>query len=256
MTKYQEFRELHQQENPLQIGNVWDCQSALMFEKLGYKAIGTSSAAIANSLGYEDGEQMSFEELNSIVKLIVSKTSIPLTVDMEGGYSRDAEQIINNIVIIYNAGVVGINLEDSAVSEGRKILDSYEFGKTIKTVKSFLKQNNIDIFLNIRTDPYLMGLNEPLENTISRIRIYEESGADGIFVPCITNEADIAKVVENTSLPVNVMAIPDLPNLEILKRCGVKRTSMGSFLYSTMERNLEGTLTNIKRNRDFSSLFL
>lgn len=127
MTKYQEFRELHQQESPLQIGNVWDCQSALMFEKSGYKAIGTSSAAIANSLGYEDGEQMSFEELNTIVKLIASKISIPLTVDMEGGYSRDAEQIINNIVIIYNAGVVGINLEDSAVSEGRKILDSYEF---------------------------------------------------------------------------------------------------------------------------------
>ena len=255
MTKFQQFKELHQQIDPLHIGNVWDCQSALMFEKLGYQAIGTSSAAIANSLGYEDGEQMGFEELNAIVKLIRSKTSIPLTVDLEGGYSRDVGQIINNIVTLYNAGVVGINLEDSVVNEGREILNADEFGESLKTIKSYLGKSNIDIFLNIRTDPYLMGLDDPLQETISRIKIYEKFGSDGIFVPCITNENDIVRVVENTSLPVNVMAMPDLPTFETLKKCGVKRTSMGSFLYDKMAKTLEDTLVGIGKDQSFNGLF-
>jgi len=256
MTKFQIFKELHQQNNPLQIGNVWDCQSALMFEKLGYRAAGTSSAAIADSLGYEDGEQMGFDELNAIVKLITSKISIPLTVDLEGGYSRDIDQVISNIVTLHNSGVVGINLEDSVVNEDRKILNSCEFGQSIKAIKLYLKKYKIDIFLNIRTDPYLMGLEDPLQETISRIQIYEKSGADGIFVPCITNENDLTRVVESTSLPINVLAMPDLPTFEILKKCGVKRMSMGSFLYSKMTKNMEDTLSAIGKNQTFNDLFL
>jgi len=255
MTKFQKFKELHQQTKPLQIGNVWDCQSALMFEKLGYKAIGTSSAAIANSLGYDDGEQMGFEELNTIVKRITSKISVPLTVDLEGGYSRDVDQIINNIVTLHNGGVVGINLEDSVVNKNRDILNADEFGKSIKAITAYLTKNQIDIFLNIRTDAYLMGLDDPLQESISRIQIYEKFGADGVFVPGITSENDITRVVESTSLPVNIMAMPDLPTFEILKKCGVKRMSMGPSLYIKTVKNLEDTLIGISKDQTFNSLF-
>ena len=95
--KIDEFRKLNQDNQILHIGNVWDINSALILQRNGYKALGTSSAAIASSLGYEDGEQMSFDELFQICKQIISKINVPLSVDIEAGYSRDVKQIIKNI---------------------------------------------------------------------------------------------------------------------------------------------------------------
>jgi len=255
MNKFQRFKELHQQSTPLQIGNVWNCQSALLFEKLGYKAIGTSSAAIANSLGYEDGEQISFEQLNYIVKLITSKVSIPLTVDIEGGYNQDVNEVIKNIVTLYENGSVGINIEDSVVNDDRTILNAQDFCKTIETIKLYLKDNNINMFLNIRTDSYIIGLKTPLKETLSRIKVYEKAGADGIFVPCITAETDIKEVVKTTSLPVNVMAMPNLPAFETLQKCGVKRVSMGPFVYNYMNDQLKNILNDIEKYESFNCLF-
>ncbi len=255
MNKSNEFRKLHNQEDILMLGNVWDVQSALIFEKQGYKAIGTSSAAIASSLGLEDGEQMSFEQLNSITKLITSKVSIPLTVDIEGGYSRDINQIIKNIITLYENGVVGINIEDSIVTDERKILETEEFCEIIKSIKSYFKQNDIKMFLNIRTDFYIMGLDNPLKETIARIKRYEEAGADGIFVPCIVEKGDIEEVVKRVSIPVNVMTMPNLPDFKTLKKCGVKRISMGPFIYNHVNDELNDSLTRIEKDQSFDSLF-
>jgi 2-methylisocitrate lyase-like PEP mutase family enzyme len=255
MNRSKEFKELHNQEDLLLIGNVWDVQSASIFEEKGYKAVGTSSAAIATSLGLEDGEQMSFEQLNEIVKKITSKISIPLTVDIEGGYSRNVNEIIENIVTLYRNGVSGINIEDSVVDGDRKILDTEEFGKTISAIKTYLKENKIDLFLNIRTDFFIMGLNNPLEETIKRIKTYEKYGADGIFVPCITSEQDIKQVVETTTLPINVMTMPNLPNFNKLQKLGVKRISMGPFIYNNITDHLKKTLQNIEKDQSFNCLF-
>lgn len=255
MNRSKKFKELHNQENLLLIGNVWDVQSASIFEEKGYKAVGTSSAAIATSLGLEDGEQMSFKQLNEIVKNITSKISIPLTVDIEGGYSRNVNEIIENIVTLHKNGVVGINIEDSIVVEERRILDAEEFGKTIRAIKAYLKENEIDIFLNVRTDFFIMGLDNPVEETIKRIKVYEKSGADGIFVPCITSEKDIKQVVETTTLPINVMTMPNLPNFNKLQELGVKRISMGPFIYSNITDHLKKTLQNIEKDQSFNCLF-
>ncbi len=256
MNKGQQFKALHQQTSPLLIGNVWDCQSALMFESLGYQAIGTSSGAIANSLGYEDGEQMTFEELHVMIKLILSKTSIPLTVDLEGGYSRNINQIIENITTLHRSGVVGVNLEDSVVSKNREMLSPQDFGKTIKKIRSYLKENETDLFLNIRTDAYIIGIENPLEETLSRMKIYEEAGADGIFIPCITKTEELEAIVQATSLPVNVMAMPDLPSFDTLQQCGVKRISMGPFVYNYINEKLKNILTSIEKDQSFNPLFV
>ncbi|MFT4967826.1 MAG: 2-methylisocitrate lyase-like PEP mutase family enzyme [Candidatus Deianiraeaceae bacterium] len=249
------FKELHNQNEILLVGNVWGLQSAIAFEKQGYKAISTSSAAIANSLELEDGEHMSFEQLNNTVKSITQKVSIPLTVDIEGGCSRNIDEIINNIITLHKNGVVGVNLEDSIVTSDREILNANEFSEIITTIKRSLNEKNIDIFLNIRTDGYIMGLENPLESTLKRITQYEKAGADGIFVPCITDESDIKQVVKSISLPVNVMAIPNLPSFEILRSCGVKRISMGPFVYNYMNDTLNNILTKIKQDQTFNSLF-
>lgn len=251
-----EFKELHQNNEILHIGNVWDLQSALMMEKSGYKVIGTSSLAIANSLGYEDGEEMSFEELYQVCKQIISKVKIPLSVDIEGGYSRDIKEIVKNIISLYEIGVVGINIEDSFVKNGeRKILSKEEFAKLLKELKSSLLNKNINIFINVRTDNFIMGLNNPLKDTITRIKLYELNGADGIFVPCIVNIEDIKKIINATTLPINVMTMPTLDDFETLKNIGVKRVNQGAFIYNSFMGNFESKLHTINKENSFKSLF-
>lgn len=255
MDKYNTFKNLHHQDSALLLGNVWNTQSALGFQKLGFKAIGTSSAAIATSLGYEDGEKMPFEDLLRIVKNIQSKINIPLTVDIESGYSRNTSEIINNIISLQKMGVVGINIEDSITNSKREIVNAQEFGKILQSIKSHLSKNNIEMFINVRTDFYIIGLANPFEETIKRIKIYEEFGADGIFVPCIVAENEIQQVVESTTLPINVMCMPDLPDFNHLEKLGVKRISIGPFLYNSMIDKLEKSIIEITKNKSFNSIF-
>jgi len=253
---HKQFVDLHTQKQPLLLGNVWDVQSALLFQELGFSAIGTSSSAIAISQGYEDGEKIPFTDLLQIVKSIQSKVEIPFTVDIEGGYSRDISKIIRNIQLLYKMGVVGINLEDSISTTERIISDAEEFSNTIREIKSYFIKNNYNLFINVRTDPYLLGLENPLIETLKRIKLYEKAGADGIFAPCIVKEDEIKKLVESTALPLNVMCMPELPSFIKLKSLGVKRISMGSFLYDIPRSNLEGSIKTIVADQSFKSLFV
>ncbi len=257
MNNYQEFLNLHEQTTPLYLGNVWDINSALVFEKMGYKSLGTSSAAIAASQGYEDGENMSFDNLLYIVRAIKKKVLLPLTVDIEAGYSRDTKEIIENIILLSEAGAIGINIEDSVVVNGnREIVSSAGFSETVKIIKNSLRRKGINIFLNIRTDFFIMGLENPLAETIKRASLYENSGADGIFVPCITDAKDIEQLVNSVSIPVNVMTMPDLPKFSILQKLGISRVSMGSFGYNKINENLCSMLEDINKHQSFDPIFV
>ena len=249
------FKNLHQQKEPLLLANVWDASSAQIAEKLNFKAIGTSSFAISNSLGYKDGEEMNFEELLFFVKRISSKVKIPLSVDLEAGYSRDPKIIAAHIKQLAQLGVVGINLEDSIVKNVRVLLSAEEFSTLIFEIKNILEREGFNIFLNIRTDTFIVKNADPIAETIRRIQLYEKAGADGIFVPCITQENDIKSVVENTSLPINVMCMPLLPDFPTLQKLGVKRISMGNFLYDQMNIFLEKKLNSISHQNSFQPIF-
>src|ERR1043166_122924 len=109
MTSFETFLQLHQQKEPLLLGNAWDITSATAFERAGFKAIATSSVAVAQSMGYEDRENIPFELLLEIVKRISRHIHVPLSVHMEGGYSRSIPGIIENIEKLYDLGVVGFN---------------------------------------------------------------------------------------------------------------------------------------------------
>lgn len=250
------FKKLHQQKTPLLIGNVWDVASAKIAEKLHFQAIGTSSAAIAKMLGYPDGEAMSFEELIYIVKRIALNTELPLSVDLEAGYSRDPIIITQYIKQLADIGVVGINLEDSIMDKGqRTLIDSEVFAKTIALIKRQLMAEEIALFLNIRIDTFLLGGSAVIQETKKRMNTYEKAGADGIFLPCIEKEADIKRMVESTPLPINVMAMPNLPTFEKLTELGVQRISMGNFLFETMHANLQQKLQAIQEQQSFKPIF-
>ncbi len=251
----QQFETLHQQESPILLCNVWDVPSAKLAEKLHFKAIGTSSGAIAEMLGYRDGEEMDFAELLHIVKRIKANVQTPLTVDLEAGYSREPRQIAEHVRQLLELGVVGINLEDSLVDQERYLLEAEAFANHLEAVIQELGDQAKDIFINVRTDTFLLGQPKPLEETLARAKIYHRAGANGLFVPCIEQQADIQRIVEESKLPINVMCMPALPSFSILEALGVKRISMGNFLHKFTLKQMESSLKLIVKSSEFKSLF-
>lgn len=255
MNSYETFSQLHQSTTPLLLGNIWDVNSAKLFEAKGYKAIGTSSQAVAKSFGYEDGENLPFETLLQLAKRVVEIVRVPFTVDIEGGYSRTVDGIITNIKKLHDVGVVGINLEDTIAGATRQLQPIAEFQKTLSSIAEHVSRNNLKMFLNIRTDGFLLGMPTALTEALTRIKSYESSGANGIFVPCITNKNDIQEVVKATKLPINVMCMPELPNFDVLKSLGVKRISMGPFVSSFINKKIEEVIGAVLLENNFSTLF-
>ncbi|MFD2179360.1 isocitrate lyase/PEP mutase family protein [Veronia pacifica] len=240
------FEQLHQQSTPLLIGNVWDATSAKMAEEAGYQALGTSSAAIASMLGYQDGENIPFAELLFVVKRLVASSLLPLSVDIEAGYGVEPNVIADNIQQLAECGVVGINMEDSIPTAERKLRKAEDFAHLLKEVRALLKERKIEIFTNVRTDTFLLGVKEACSETIRRAEVYQAAGADGLFVPGISDLEDIKRVVNSTTLPINVMTVPDLPNFENLTKAGVKRISSGNFAHEKIYQYLGVQLREMK----------
>lgn len=255
MKSFETFLQLHRNSTPLLLGNIWDVNSAKIFERAGYKAIGTSSQALAKTFGYEDGEKLPFETLHQVAKRVVEVINIPFTVDIEGGYSRSATDIAEKIEKLHDAGVVGINLEDTVAEPTRQLQPVTAFQKILAAVAEHIARKNLDMFLNVRTDAFLLGMPEALAETLTRIKGYENTGVHGIFVPCITDRNDIKEVVGATTLPVNVMCMPGLPGFDELKSLGVKRISTGPFVSLYADKKAEDAVVTISKAGNFSGLF-
>ncbi|HZE85944.1 MAG TPA: isocitrate lyase/phosphoenolpyruvate mutase family protein [Puia sp.] len=251
MNNFETFSQLHQNPTTFLLGNIWDVNSAKIFEANGYKAIGTSSQALAQSHGYEDGENLPFETLLRLSKTVVEVVRIPFTVDLEAGYGRTVEAITGNIKKLHDIGVAGINLEDTIPGAVRQLQPVDEFKKIAAAVANHISRDNLKIFVNIRTDGFLLGLPTALTETLTRIKSYNDSGANGIFVPCITGRNDIKEVVRASSLPINVMCMPGLPDFEELGSLGVKRISMGPFLFNKVYTSVGQLSKTIIEDKNF-----
>jgi 2-methylisocitrate lyase-like PEP mutase family enzyme len=250
------FFQLHHQQEPLLIANVWNAQSAMIYEQLGFKAIATSSAAVAEANGYKDGEQIPFDEYLYVIKRIIASTKIPLSVDMETGFGDTNEEVVDNLVQLHKLGVAGINIEDSRIENGkRKIHDVAWFADKLSVITRSLKSKNIRMFINVRCDTFILGLNDALAEATRRMNIYEQTGVDGIFLPCITSVADIKAAVSSTKLPLHVLCMPDLPDFKTLENAGVRRISMGDFAYAYLYKELGNVSRQILADGNFSALF-
>lgn len=249
------FRSLHQSNDPLLLANVWDTHSAQLAEEVGCKAIGTSSHAISNSLGLDDGNNLSIDELLFFVKRIVKAVNIPVSVDLESGYATEPSAIAQNIKTLANLGVVGINLEDSILVNGKRTLvDANEFTNKLRSIVNILNEHNVSIFMNIRTDTYVTKHENALEETIKRGLLYKDAGAEGLFVPLIKDTDEIGKVIALVGLPLNVFATVDGPDYETFKQAGVHRISSGDAAYAKMIKLVKQTFSDFNEN-NLSKLF-
>lgn len=219
------FRRLHTQ-GVLRIANAWDAGSARLIESLGAPAIATTSAGVAWSRGYADGDQLPVEQLFAVAAEIARVVRVPLSMDVEGGYSDEPDTVAQHVVRLAELGVVGINLEDGA-SEPQRL------AAKIARIKQALSARGLDVYINARTDVYLRGLAPPerrVDAVLDRAAQYRDAGADGLFVPGLTEADAIGRIAAGTSLPLNVMLRPALPPLAELETLGVRRLSAGSDL--------------------------
>jgi 2-methylisocitrate lyase-like PEP mutase family enzyme len=220
------FRHLHEGPEVLLVANAWDAGSARLIEHLGAKAIATTSAGVAWSLGYPDGEALPVDLLLGNARAIARVIRVPLSVDLEGGFSDDPEVVARTVVTLAEAGAVGINLEDGTASPDLLVAK-------LERAKQALRQSGLDLFINARTDTYLRALGPAdtrLAETISRGRRYREAGADGLFVPRLVEPAAIKAVTAALPLPINLLAGAQLPPATELGALGVRRLSLGSLL--------------------------
>ncbi len=254
-TSFQKFKTLHHADQLFVLPNAWDARSAQILQEQKFPAIATSSAAVANSLGYEDGEKMKFDEYLFVIRRILASVNVPVTVDIETGYGKTKDDIYNNIRKLIELGIVGINIEDSVIVNGQRSLqDAKTFSSTIEFIRKKLKDDNLELFINLRCDTYILNVENKQRETLNRLSVYNNSGADGMFLPCISSEEDIAKAVAHTKLPLNVMVIPGLPDIETLNRLGVKRVSMGPFLFQKTYNGIAEHLREIMLTGNFATL--
>jgi 2-methylisocitrate lyase-like PEP mutase family enzyme len=257
MEKLNQFMELHKQEQAFLLGNVWDVASAKCLEELGFKALGTSSAAMAAVTGKQDGIDFSFEDLLYFTEKILSSTHLPVSVDMEHGYGESAAVIASNIERLLALGVVGINLEDSVITLGsRNLVDANLFKQKLIDIHKLLGKRRSSFFLNIRLDAFLLHQgDEAMEIAKGRIKELEAIGIDGIFLPGLKNKSDILSIIDSTKLPINLMALPGIDSTETLSTWGVKRISTGNFGFDWMHEQFKGQFKKLMHSGNLSLLF-
>lgn len=224
-TLHAHFVALHRQPRPLLLANAWDAASARLWQEAGAPAIATASAAVSWARGYPDGGALPRRALLDSLHDIVRVTSVPVTVDLEDGYSDDADAVADLVAEVVALGAVGINLEDSAADPERLVAK-------ISTVRHRLGPT--PVFINARTDVYLRGLATgaaAVQETAARLTRYAAAGADGGFVPGLTALDDMAGISAAVPVALNIMALPGLPSPATLAAAGVRRISTGPGLF-------------------------
>ena len=219
-----EFRQLHHGSTLLRLPNAWDAGSARLVEAQGASAVATTSAGFAWALGYPDGRLLPVDEVVAAVKRIVRVLSVPLSVDVENGYSDDPATVANVVMQLVDIGVAGINIEDGP--DAPSLLAS-----KIEAIRNAVSKAGADIFINARSDVFLANLvDKPKQagESIARGDLYASAGADGLFLPALKDSSDIEAIVKAVPLPLNVMAIASLPDAAALEQLGVRRLSAGS----------------------------
>ncbi|OOY11976.1 phosphonomutase [Thioclava marina] len=228
--KAERFRSLHVPHDPIILYNVWDAGSAKAVVRAGARAVATSSWSVAASQGYEDGEELPLDGALAVVDRIVQSVDCPVSVDFEGGYAADPDGVNQNVRHLLKLGVIGLNFEDQVVN-GRGLYSIGVQVERLRAVRAAADALGIPAFINARTDVFLKSAPEVdhaslVDDALARAEAYAEVGADGFFVPGLTDKALIRAICEKTSIPVNVMAA-DPQHDGNFASLGVSRISFG-----------------------------
>src|SRR5690625_663796 len=231
LQKAKQFHELHQRDDLFILPNAWDVISAKMFEECGFKAIGTTSAGIAVSKGYPDGEAIPLDEMIKAIQNIANAVQVPVSADIESGYGETVDEVLHTVKKVVQAGAIGINLEDGTGDTNEHLFDLTLQVEKIKAIKQLREDTNMPLFINARTDTYWLNIKDPaqrLQETIKRAQAFEQAGADCIFVPGLEDIDIIQRLRREITCPINLLVSPNLPSTQKLSNIGIERISCGS----------------------------
>ncbi|WP_231703997.1 isocitrate lyase/PEP mutase family protein [Cochlodiniinecator piscidefendens] len=196
LTKAKQFKALHVKGDPLVLYNIWDAGGAKALAEAGAKANATGSWSMAAAHGFDDGEDIPLDLVVQLVERITTTVDLPLTVDFEGGYAAAPGQITENVRRIIQAGAIGINFEDRIV-QGEGFYTIQDQVERISSVRRAANEEGVDLFINARTDLFLgtdPSTHKALfDEAIEREAAYKDAGADGFFVPGLTDQTLIER---------------------------------------------------------------
>ena len=227
----EQFRKLHRGPRILALPNAWDVASARILEELGYPAIATTSAGIAFSLGYPDGQRVSRDQMLEVVARIAHAVRVPVTADMESGYGTSVKDMTETAKALIAAGAIGLNLEDVTGDDESSHVETKLQVKKIGAIREISSSLGVPLVLNARTDIYLMPIGPAetrFDRTVERLRAYHQAGADCLFAPGVQDRETIAKLVRALEAPLNILLTPGCPPLRELEKMRVARASAGS----------------------------
>lgn len=236
--KAEAFKALHHTGDILVLANAWDAASAAIIADAGAKAVATSSAAVAWAHGYPDGDALPRDRLLASISAAARVVDVPLTADIEGGYTDDLGELADLVGQVIAAGAVGINLED-----GRR--DAALHARKVAAARKAADATGVPLFVNARTDVILKGLAEgqaAYVEVVERAARYRDAGADGIFVPWAKDEDLIGRLTSAITLPLNVILMPGLAPAARLQALGVRRLSCGTTPFTATYAPLAGMI--------------
>jgi 2-methylisocitrate lyase-like PEP mutase family enzyme len=202
-----------------------------VLEAAGVPAIATSSAGVAFSLGYPDGQRISRDEMLAVVARVAQAVKVPVTADVESGYGPRPEDAARTAAAVIAAGAVGMNLEDSSDESDTTLVELALAVEKIRAVREAGSKAGVPLVINARTDVYLNQVGAPesrYEHALRRAIAFRDAGADCIFLPGLKEADVISRFVKELQFPVNILAGLGSPPVPELQRLGVARVSLGS----------------------------
>ncbi|HYT81885.1 MAG TPA: isocitrate lyase/phosphoenolpyruvate mutase family protein [Gemmatimonadales bacterium] len=231
LAKANALRRFHTAGPLLVLPNAWDAASARVFVEAGFPALATTSAGVAFSLGYADGERISRAEMLAAVARITARVAVPVTADLEAGYGAAPEAVAETARGAIAAGAVGMNLEDAREEDGGALLDFALAVARVRAARDAADGAGVPLVLNARTDAFHPGALAPdrqLAEAVRRGNAFRDAGADCVFVPFVGDSDTIERLVKEIAAPLNILGGPNAPTLRELEALGVRRVTFGS----------------------------
>lgn len=242
--KAEAFRALHEGE-PFVIPNPWDAGSAKVLAALGFRALAGTSSGFAFTLGREDGG-VTLDEVVEHIRLVAAATDLPFSMDLENGYGDPARAI----AAAAEAGAVGGSIEDWDAEAGLYPLD--DAVARVREAVDAARALDFPFTLTARAENHIRGRDD-LDDTVTRLRAYEEAGADVLYAPGLRNADEVRTVCEAVSKPVNVLAHAGLSMREIVD-AGGRRVSVGGGLAWVAVRAMAAAAEQIRNSGDLTAL--
>lgn len=232
---------LHQPGNPVVLPTVWDAWSARLAVDAGFAALTIGSHPMADSVGKEDGEVMSFDDVVTRVAQITGAVDVPISVDIESGYGESASRLIDGLL---EAGAVGLNIEDTVHKEGKRLRSSSEHAELVGALRKAADDAGVHVVINARTDLFIRAdgdESDRVDRAIARLKEAAAAGADSLYPVGRHDPETLRRLTSELPLPVNAIALPDQDDPASFGPLGVGRISFGPFL----QRALSGHATEM-----------